>query len=292
MLRYIYDNFLDEKQKYRVKQYYRRIDRVITGLFFSYDYKELRHALQKLGLRRGDTVLMHSAFHYSNGFKGTPQDVINCLIEVLGEDGNLLMVSMPYRSSSYEYLSKKPIFDIRKTPSEMGIISEIFRRKSGVFRSQHPTHPILAFGKDAARITEGHHVCVYPLGKDSPFDKFRILKGKILFFNVPFDTFTFIHYIEDLTKEKVPLSIYSDDLMSAKMIDYSGNCLHVNTYVFSNEAVTLRNPKKLETNLIKYKMLKRHKTGRTHLMLVSAEDAITCTYKMLEKNIYFYDLVK
>ena len=65
-------------------------------------------------------------------------------LDVLGPTGNLLMVSLPYRSSSLQYLSTLKCFDVRKTPSMMGLVSAYFRRRAGVLRSLHPTHPVLA----------------------------------------------------------------------------------------------------------------------------------------------------
>lgn len=58
-------------------------------------------------------------------------------------------------------------------------------KRKDVRRSLHATHPVLAWGKDAAWIIQSHETCLHPCGKDTPFDKFRSLQGKILFFNVP-----------------------------------------------------------------------------------------------------------
>lgn len=288
MLRYIYFNLLDNKKKIRLKQRYYEITKFISDNFYNYNIEKLKDVLLKLGINQGDTLLVHSSFNNFSGFQGIPQNIINCFIEILGKNGNLLMVSMPYMSSSYDYLQKGEIFNVSRTPSKMGLISEIFRRKRGVLRSLHPTHPVLAFGKDAAWIVEGHENCIYPCGKNTPFDKFRSLNGKILFFDVPFNTFTFIHYIEDLIKSQLSFQLYREELMSAKMVDYNQNSITINTYVFGDVAVRSRNPDILEKHLLKKKMLVKTKIGKTTLMLVTAEDAIRCTYEMLDKNIYFY----
>ena len=63
----------------------------------------------------------------------------------------------------------------------MGLITEIFRRREGVLRSFHPTHPVLVYGKDSKWLTSEHEKCLNLCGAGSPFDKFRQLKGKILF---------------------------------------------------------------------------------------------------------------
>jgi len=289
MLRYIYNKFFTKSQKHKIKGKYLRINRLITDRLFSYNSEKLKRAFRELGIERGDTILVHSSFNFFNGFQGNPQDVIYCLINLLGENGNLLMVSLPYESSSYEYLRKGPVFDVRSTPSKMGILSEIFRRKEGVFRSLHPTHPLLAFGKDAAWIVEGHHKCLYPCGKDTPFDKFRSRNGKVLFFDVPFGTFTFIHYIEDEIKDMLPFQLYRNEPMTARVLGYNGDEFIVKTFTFGDFAVKNRNPSILENFLLKEKMLKKTKIGKTKLMLVGAEDAVQCARKMVEEKVYFYN---
>ena len=291
MLNYFYKNRLNRKQKNRIKSSYYKINRFITDTFFSYDIKQLKTALQQLGIKEKDTVFLHSSFNYFNGFKGEAKGIINCLIDILGDEGNLLMVSMPYSSSSYDYLKKKPIFDVRKTPSRMGIISEMFRRKKGVLRSLHPTHPVLAYGKDAAELVKDHEKCKYPCGEKTPFDKFRNLNGRIFHFDVPFSKgFTFIHYLEDMIKDSLPFSLYTEDPISARVSDYHGKEFEIETYVFSDKAVRTRNLDILGRYLLKQKKIKNLKIGKTRLMLVSAEDAISGTRKMLENNMYFFTL--
>ncbi len=290
MVRYIYNNLLNSKQKLKLKQKYYKTRKFISDNFFNYTTEELKDALLKLGIKQGDTLLVHSSFNNFHGFQGNPQDIINCLIEILGEEGNLLMVSLPYQTSSYEYLRTNSVFDVKRTPSKMGIISEVFRRKKGVLRSLHATHSVLVWGKDKSWIIEGHENCIYPCGKDTPFDKFISLEGKVLFFDVPFIMFTFIHYIEDLLKDQLPFQLYTEEPLTSKIIDYNGNEITINTYVYSDIAVKSRNPDILGKRLLKEKKLKKTKIGKTTLMMVTAEDAIHASKFMADRNIFFFDL--
>src|SRR4030067_1300196 len=269
-----FSRLFSKEQKIQAKKIHFKISRFITKYFYSYDAEQLKNALLQLGIRDGDTLLVHSSFDQNNGFLGMPKDVIDSFLEILGENGNLLMVSIPFRSSAFLYLEKNPVFDIKRTISQMGIISETFRRKNGVLRSLHPTHPVLALGKEAEWIVKDHEKCLYPCGETTPFGKFRAMNGKVLFFDVSFNNFTFIHYIEDLIKNRVPIPIYRKEVIPAKVRDSSGNELVVPTYVFSREAARLRNPRVLEKDLRKNGMLKTLKIGRTRLMLVNSEDAL------------------
>ncbi len=289
MLRSIYDNLLSPEQRARLKHAYYSAQKMVADNLFAYDKERLKNALIQLGIKRGDTLFVHSSFSTFNGFQGSPQDVIDCLIDVLGGNGNLLMPSMQYRSSSYEQLQRNELFDVRKTFSKMGLITEIFRRKEGVLRSLHPTHAVLAWGKDAARIVDGHEKCLYPCGTHTPFDKFRSLNGKVLFFDVTFNTFTFIHHIEDLIKNELPFQRYRKELITAKVLDFEGKEITVSTYVFSDDAVRRRRPGLLKKHLLKKDLIRKKRIGRTTLMLVTAEDAVQCSYEMLAKKDYFYE---
>ena len=289
MLNYIYVKYLNREQKNRVKKFYYKANKIITDSFFRYDQSKLVNAILDMGIKRGDTLLLHSSFNYFNGFKGDPRDIIKCFIQILGKDGNLIMVSMPYRSSACEYLKKNPVFNVRKTPSKMGIVSEVFRRKKGVLRSLHPTHPVLAYGKDAAWITEGHEKCICPCGAGTPFEKLKTLDGKIFHFDVAFRKgFTFIHYLEDIIKEKLPFPLYREKPMPAKIIDYQGKELEMETYVFSDTAVQTRNLDTLRKYFLRNGVLKYARIGKTKLMHVSAENAVFCTQKMIANNIHFF----
>src|SRR5262249_24446185 len=148
--------------------------------------------------------------------------------------------------SAYEYLQKGTVFNVRKTVSHMGIVSESFRRRSGVLRSQHPTHPVLAFGPRAAWVVEGHEHCLYPCGLGTPFDKLVQLSGKVLFFDVSFFTLTFFYYLEELIKEQIDFPLFFPEPFDVPFIDREGNRRVMKTYVYTLEANRRRRPQILK----------------------------------------------
>lgn len=271
-----------------VRRTYRRVNLAITGRFCSYARDDLENALRRLGLSAGDTVLVHSAFKYDSGFRCEPQDMIEALLAVVGSGGHLLMVSMPYLGSTYEYLRHVKVFDVRKTPSRMGLLSEIFRRRRDVVRSVHPTHPVLVWGPRAAWLVEGHERSVYPCGPETPFGKLRQLGGKTLFLDVPFNTFTFIHYIEDHLRDRLPVPLYGPDLARVRVLDQAGSEREVATYAFSETAVRARRPNYLRDELRRAGVLRATRVGRTSLLLVAVEDAVRVAERMVAQGRYFH----
>ncbi len=122
--------------------------------------------------------MLHSTFELSGGFCANIDALIDTFVRAVGESGNLLMVSLPYRSSSYEYLGRLPYFYARQTSSQMALISAVFRRREGVLRDLHPTHPVLACGSKAELIVSDHEKCAFGCGPGTPFEKLLLLNAR------------------------------------------------------------------------------------------------------------------
>jgi amino acid adenylation domain-containing protein len=272
-----------------LKRQYFKSKSSFTKRFLSYSPAQLEEKLREIGLTEADTVYMHNAFNAFNGFSGGPQQIIDCILNVIGDSGNLLMVSMAYTGSTEDYLKGVKTFDVIKAESSMGIITEIFRRKKNVVRSLNPAHPILAFGPDAKWITSDHDKTLYSCGKGSPFEKITKLNTKAFFFDVSFRTGTFFHYLEDKFKDCSPVQLYDDEPLENTVIDSNGNEIRVKTYVFSKEARENRSARLIERELKNKNLIKTDKIGNTKLTLVNLKDVIDCAQALVNSGIHFYN---
>lgn len=257
--------------------------------FRSYGDAELLAALRSLGIREGDSLMLHSAFAAHHGYRGTVEDLTNVFLRAVGPDGHLAMVSMPYRSSSQQYLEKIKEFDVRRAPSMMGMVSEMFRRRGGVRRSVHPTHPILVHGPRADWIVEGHADCAYPCGPGTPFEKLLSLDAKGVFFNVGFDVFTFYHYLEHRVGPDLPFRLYADRTYEVPTIDMQGQRTIVSAHVFSAEGIPRRRIQRLEEALRAQGRFADTRVGATRILVAGLADAVACTDAMRARGEYFYD---
>ncbi len=264
--------------------------RVFVRALLSYDPPRLLACLRALGVQPGDSVMLHSAFGAHFGFRGTIDQLIDVFLDAVGPEGNLLMVSLPYRSSSLEYLRNLKVFDVRRTPSMMGLVSEMFRRRAGVLRSLHPTHPVLVAGPRAEWFVSGHEACLYPCGPGTPFEKLAAVDGKVVFFNVEFATFTFFHYLEHLVRPRMAFSLYTDEPFNVLVIDRSGESRTVTTFVFSPDAIRRRRFQVLEDELRRRKLIHHWRVGNTRLEAIRVRDAIACVNDMFDHGHYFYDV--
>lgn len=264
--------------------------RLYVRAFLSYDATQLMDCLRSLGVRSGDSVMLHSSFGPHYGFRGAIEQLTGVFLDAVGPEGNLLMVSLPYRSSSLQYLSKLKYFDVRKTPSMMGLVSEYFRHRADVLRSLHPTHPVLACGAKAEWFVAGHQLFEYPCGPGTPFEKLEQLDGKVVFFNVPFATFTFFHYLEHLVAPDMPFSLYTEQPFVVPVIDRKGEWTTVKTFVFSLEAIRRRRFLVLEDELRRRQLIQERRVGNSRLLLIRVRDAVDCVRDMHRRGQTFYDL--
>jgi aminoglycoside 3-N-acetyltransferase len=258
--------------------------------FLSYSEADLLGALRRLGVREGDDLMLHSAFAAQHGFRGSIEELTNVFIQAVGPRGNLLMVSLPYRGSSLQHLDRPKPFDVTRTPSMMGLVSEYFRRRPEVLRSLHPTHPVLARGPDAAWYTEGHETARFPCGPGTPFEKLVQRDAIVAFFNVPFASFTFFHYLEHLLSAELPFTLYTDEPVDVPVIDRQGRQGVVTTHAFTTEAIQRRRFEVLERALRRRDAIARVKVGNSRIEAIRVRAAIECVRAMSARGELFYAL--
>jgi amino acid adenylation domain-containing protein len=259
---------------------YIRQGKTMTQRLFSYTPMQLENTLKTIGITTGDTVLMHSAFRVFNGFAGTPDQVITSVLKVIGESGNLAMVSMPYMGRSAAYLQTGVSFDVRQTRSAMGVITEIFRHTPGVVRSLNPAHPILAWGPAAPWIIADHEHTRYSCGKGSPFEKLLQMQTKALLFDVSLRSLTFFHYVQDMFRDSAPVNLYEELPVESVVIDATGNTKSAKTYVFSSALRRHWSPH-LRQALIQRKLINRQKIGNTQLTVLNLQEVVDCAQHMV-----------
>jgi aminoglycoside 3-N-acetyltransferase len=274
--------------KDRLRPRYRKLRQSVIDRFFSYGPEELLEALRRLGVQPGDAVMVHAQFSKHHGFRGSVDSAIDAFLRAVGPQGSLLMVSMPFRASAADYLAKLKYFDVCKTPSAMGLLSEFFRRRDGVLRSAHASHPILAYGQRAEWFVADHERSVYPCGTGSPLEKLLEVGGKVLFFNVRFDSFTFIHYLQHRIRAHLDFPMYTDKLFDARVVDGNGREFTMQTYAFSRELAQRQRPFLLASWLAERGLIRRVRVGASRLMLVEVAQVTRVVDEMTERGEFFF----
>jgi aminoglycoside 3-N-acetyltransferase len=157
----------------------------------------LQQDLLALGVRPGGLLMVHSSMRAlakgGASFPDGPETVIRGLLAALGPEGTLLMPSLTFERTTPEH----PVFDVRGTPGNVGIIAETFRLRPGTLRSLHPTHSVCAVGRSAAELMEAHAADSTPCGPHSPFRALALRSGQILLLGCGLESNTFLHAVEE-----------------------------------------------------------------------------------------------
>jgi aminoglycoside 3-N-acetyltransferase len=183
----------------------------------------------ELNLSSGDLVYVHS------GMDGLNLDfpfyrILYLIQQVIGPTGTVLFPTYPnHRMSSYEYLRQGKVFDVRRTPSYTGILTEFARRQRQAVRSLHPTKSVCAIGPAAREITATHQLSPYPYDSCSPYYKLIEGGGKIIGLGASTNYISFGYCVDDALKEKFPVRVYHEEIFAVRCINYEGEQVIVNT---------------------------------------------------------------
>lgn len=146
-----------------------------------YTDNDISAAYEKLGVSRGQTVLLKSDIrtlgpYTPSGNRNVVQAHINALIQLIDPEQGTLVVS----AGSPSLCNTNTPYDPANTPCEMGVLSEFVRTRPGAVRSYHPFYSYAALGKNAEHFcgTSSRNV----FGLDTP--KNRLIEENALFLGV------------------------------------------------------------------------------------------------------------
>lgn len=154
----------------------------------------LRTQLGELGVRPGETLLVHSSLSSLGWVNGGAVAVVRGLLDALGPEGTLVVPTQTGDLSDPVLWRKPPIppewwaairatmpaYDPRITPARgVGVVPETVRTWPGALRSAHPQTSFAALGPRAAEVTEGHAPDCR-LGEHSPLAKLEATSARVL----------------------------------------------------------------------------------------------------------------
>ncbi len=156
------------------------------------------------------TVIVHTSMSKLGWVAGGVRSVVDALVDVVGEDGTLVMPTHtsdlsepamwqnpPVPDSWWQIIrDETPAFDPELTPSRgMGSVVECFRHYPGVRRSSHPQVSFAALGPHAETVT-GNHSLEHSLGEGSPLARLYELDARVLLLGVGHTNNTALHLAE------------------------------------------------------------------------------------------------
>lgn len=242
-----------------------------------YTKAELTKQIDELGIKRTDTLLIHSSMKSIGEVQGRGDTVLDAFMEYLNE-GLLVFPTHTWEQMSDTY----DVFDPKTEPSCVGVLSNLFMKRPGVYRSLHPTHSVAAFGKDAKAFTQGEERFDTPCPRKGCWGKLYDLDAKIFFIGCSLRTNTIIHGVEEwnhipnrLSKRPQPLKIKVKD----------GQVIERPLYRHHNvRGDVSKNYGKLTDALLSLGIAKKGKFGDAKTILCQSKQMVDLTSQFLKRN--------
>jgi|TARA_B100001971_G_scaffold39658_1_gene34698 aminoglycoside 3-N-acetyltransferase len=222
-------------------------------------------------------LMVHASFSSYSKAGLEANKFCNGLLSILN-GGTLLMPTMTWRTVNL----KQPVFDEMKTPSHVGILSELFRLNYATNRSLHPTHSVAGIGPLSQVLLGSHQNGTTPCASNSPYGLMREYDAYALFLgNLGLEVCTAIHHCEEVMAPNIYVLPHSK-CERYLLRDRKGTALEVET----------RRHKKLERDFNKFEQeletlggLIHGDTNSLNWMLVSLNYLYRLVFEKLSLNV-------
>jgi aminoglycoside 3-N-acetyltransferase len=155
--------------------------------------RAVHQVMERIGIPRDGVLMVHSSFKTLGREGHEPAAVLQAFVDYMAP-GTLLLPTMSWRYVKPE----SPMFDELETPSNTGILTELFRTQYATARSLHPTHSVAGRGKLAEDLLSGHHLDETPCSARSPFGLLARYDAWVLMLGISMDCCTLIHHVEEM----------------------------------------------------------------------------------------------
>jgi aminoglycoside 3-N-acetyltransferase len=218
-----------------------------------YTAKDLIAQLEKHIEGDFEILMVHSSYdHLLPAYSGKPQEIVKALVEFCGPRRTLAMPAFVLGGREYNAAEffRTTQFDARRTPSEMGLLTEVFRRTTGVMRSLHPTHSVCALGPLAETLTGSHHTAATRTGRGTPFDTMAQKNTVVAGLGTEyFRCLTQVHTAEDMLGDEFPVT-FRKTPVQVQMVDLRGG-------KFVYDLTVLRSDQTFKTSILRTLLSKR-----------------------------------
>ncbi len=239
---------------------------------------DLIRDIRSLDVEPTSTLLIHSSMKAIGPVESGADTVLDAWMEYM-KDGLLI-----FPTHTWNRVTKSTdIFDSRTQSSCVGILSELFRQRSGVVRSLHPTHSVAAFGKDALSYVSGEEKATSPLPREGCWGKLLDRDANILFLGCTLRSNTFIHGVEEWNEIPDRVSAWTKPLT---LIDQEGKEYHVDMHCHHCEARedVSENYGKLEEPFRRLGAIRYGKFGNALCILGNAQKMNEIASKLLKRE--------
>ncbi|MDE6047054.1 MAG: AAC(3) family N-acetyltransferase, partial [Anaeroplasmataceae bacterium] len=236
--------------------------------------------LKQNGFKKTDAVLLHSSLKSFGAIEG--KDIIEAFKEFFSSG----LVIFPTHTWS-TITKNEDVFDVKKTPSCVGALTNLALKDPDFKRSVHPTHSVCAYGKNQEAYLKLDLNQSTPVSPTGCFGSLWKMNAKILFLGVPLSKNTMIHSIEE--EMQVP-DRFTEEIYHFTSIGYDTTYSYFMPRHYSTKREHLsENYAKLLPHLLEYKIAEEIYIGNSKTILVSAKLCYDYVKYILSKNIHLFD---
>ncbi len=239
--------------------------------------EEIIRQIEDLGIVKTDTLLIHSSMKAIGEVEGGADKVLDAFIEYMN-DGLLIFPTHSWATMNEEH----NVFNPMTEPSCVGILSNLFRKRTGVIRSWHPTHSVAALGKEAAEYVQGDEQWETPCPRNGCLGKLYDRGGKILFIGCELTKNTIIHGVEEWNQ--IPQRLVENYILY-KILTSDGRLIErpFRGHDHSRGDIS-KNYGKLEEPMLHKGIAKLGKIGDARAIICDARKMVELTTAFLKRN--------
>lgn len=239
-----------------------------------YKKEDLLADLNKLGINKKGTLLVHSSMKSIGEVENGADTVLDALMEYMKEG---LLV---FPTHTWSYINgQNPKYYVEDSKVCVGILPELFRRRNGVVRSLHPTHSVAAFGKGAEEFVCGNELFDTPCARQSPWGKLLDEDAEIMLIGVDLRRNTFIHGVEEWAD--IPGRL-TDEKEMLYVVTKNGDEIKVPSRRHSGH--WSENFDKVDDLFVKHNVMRKGRFGDSRVRICKAQAMTDLLYKLLEVN--------
>ena len=172
---------------------------------------DFRQAILDTGVTPNRDLLVHASWSGFQRLQAKPSELLTTLRDIVGEQNTLVMPTGAVEKNRDGAI----LYDVAKSPSRMGMLSETLRRAPGALRSPVPVAPVSALGPAADRYTRDYRdeSSLTPWGRGSPYWEIANWGGQVLVLGIDFvRTLTLMHTAFDVLLDSNPIPNYYEPI--------------------------------------------------------------------------------
>lgn len=240
--------------------------------------------INELGIKKGDCLIVHSSFAELKCFGLTPDEIVDLLIEIVGEEGNLIMPAIPIIKGEPKPIDRfnlknyktMPLYNVQKSRVWTGILPQTLLKRKGALRSRSPLNSMVVYGKNSHALIDYKLFGMDSLacGVGSVLGNSLEFNSKILFLGVDeVHSMTMIHAAEDLYNESWPVKnwYWKRDF---KIVDCDFNQV-LNLRERNPKWALFYTEKRFSADLFKYKILNRKNINNLNISVCVSSELIS-----------------